>query len=38
MLTYYTAWVDETGTLQLREDIYDRDLAILVALNAGVPG
>ena len=38
VLTYYTAWVDETGTLQFREDIYERDRAVLAALNADVPG
>jgi murein L,D-transpeptidase YcbB/YkuD len=38
VLTYYTAWVDETGTLQFREDIYERDQAVLAALNADVPG
>lgn len=25
LITYYTAWVDERGMLQLREDIYDHD-------------
>ncbi|WP_149695984.1 murein L,D-transpeptidase [Chitinophaga sp. CF418] len=25
LITYYTAWVDEGGYLQLREDIYDHD-------------
>jgi murein L,D-transpeptidase YcbB/YkuD len=25
LITYYTAWVDENGKLQLREDIYDHD-------------
>ena len=24
-ITYYTAWVDETGQLNFREDIYDHD-------------
>jgi L,D-transpeptidase YcbB len=33
VLTYYTAWVDETGTLQFREDVYVRDQAVLVALD-----
>lgn len=25
LITYYTAWVDENGVLQFREDIYDHD-------------
>nr|WP_261387519.1 hypothetical protein [Chitinophaga pinensis] len=25
LITYYTAWVDEAGKLQFREDIYDHD-------------
>ena len=25
LITYYTAWVDENGTLNFREDIYDHD-------------
>ena len=24
-ITYYTAWVDETGALNFREDIYNHD-------------
>jgi murein L,D-transpeptidase YcbB/YkuD len=32
VLTYFTAWVDETGTMQFREDVYDRDQAVLAAL------
>jgi murein L,D-transpeptidase YcbB/YkuD len=27
-ITYYTAWVDETGLLNFRDDIYKRDSAI----------
>lgn len=27
-ITYYTAWVDETGLLNFRDDIYKRDVAI----------
>lgn len=27
-ITYYTAWVDETGKLNFREDIYDHDAKI----------
>ena len=34
VLTYYTAWVDETGTLQFRDDVYARDGAVLAALDA----
>ena len=26
LITYYTAWVDEHGILNFREDIYDHDL------------
>lgn len=37
VLTYFTAWVDETGTLQFREDVYDRDPAVLAALDDRVP-
>jgi L,D-transpeptidase YcbB len=37
VLTYYTAWVDETGTLQFREDIYARDQAVLAALDGIAP-
>ena len=25
IITYYTAWVDETGLLNFRDDIYDQD-------------
>jgi L,D-transpeptidase YcbB len=25
IVTYYTAWVDETGQLQFRDDIYGND-------------
>jgi murein L,D-transpeptidase YcbB/YkuD len=37
VLTYYTAWADETGTLQFREDIYARDQAVLAALDSADP-
>jgi murein L,D-transpeptidase YcbB/YkuD len=37
VLAYYTAWVDETGTLQFREDVYARDQAVLAALDDIVP-
>jgi murein L,D-transpeptidase YcbB/YkuD len=36
VLAYYTAWVDETGTLQFREDVYGRDQAVLAALDDAV--
>jgi murein L,D-transpeptidase YcbB/YkuD len=25
LIFYYTTWVNETGTLQFRDDIYDHD-------------
>jgi murein L,D-transpeptidase YcbB/YkuD len=28
LISYYTAWVDENGTLNFREDIYDHDLEL----------
>lgn len=31
-LQYWTAWVEEDGTIQFREDIYDRDSRVLRAL------
>jgi murein L,D-transpeptidase YcbB/YkuD len=36
VLAYYTAWVDETGTIQFREDVYGRDQAVLAALDGAV--
>ncbi len=33
-LTYRTAWVDETGVRQFRDDVYGRDARILAALQA----
>jgi murein L,D-transpeptidase YcbB/YkuD len=38
VLTYYTAWVDDAGTLQFREDVYGRDADVLAALDAGFAG
>lgn len=38
VLTYYTAWVDQDGVLQFREDIYQRDEAVRAALASAVSG
>jgi murein L,D-transpeptidase YcbB/YkuD len=35
LLSYWTAWVDRDGTLQLRPDIYGRDAKVAAAL--GMP-
>ncbi|MEM8631883.1 MAG: L,D-transpeptidase family protein [Pseudomonadota bacterium] len=37
LLTYWTAWVED-GEVHFREDIYDRDGAVLAALNAPYRG
>jgi murein L,D-transpeptidase YcbB/YkuD len=31
-ITYFTAWVDEDGTLQLRSDLYGHDAKVRKAL------
>lgn len=36
-LMYMTAWVDEWGDLQFREDIYDRDQVLNTALKRRIP-
>jgi murein L,D-transpeptidase YcbB/YkuD len=36
-LQYWTAWVDETGRLNFRHDIYDRDRPLDRALKEGRP-
>ncbi len=36
-LQYWTAWVDEDGALQIRNDIYNRDGRVLRALTAATP-
>jgi murein L,D-transpeptidase YcbB/YkuD len=33
-LTYFTAWVDEAGTLQTRDDVYGHDRRIEAGLGA----
>jgi len=35
LLTYWTAWVDRSGTLQLRADVYGRDATVAAGLDAG---
>jgi len=37
-LLYWTAWMEPDGTLQFREDIYDRDLLLDRALKERPPG
>jgi murein L,D-transpeptidase YcbB/YkuD len=38
LLTYFTAWMDETGQVQFREDLYERDAEVLSALNSTPAG
>lgn len=33
LLTYFTAWMDEAGVVQFREDVYERDARVIAALN-----
>lgn len=34
-IVYYTAWVDEKGTVQFRDDIYGRDMVVRTTQNEG---
>ena len=38
LLTYFTAWMDETGVVQFREDVYERDARVVSALNEAFSG
>jgi murein L,D-transpeptidase YcbB/YkuD len=35
MITYYTAWVDDNGQLNFRDDIYTHDKDLAVKMFAG---
>ena len=34
-ITYYTAWVDDAGQLNFREDIYDHDKTLVGRMFSG---
>ncbi len=36
-ILYWTAWVDDRGTIQFREDIYGRDIPLATALKETPP-
>jgi murein L,D-transpeptidase YcbB/YkuD len=36
-ILYWTAWVDQNGSVQFRNDIYERDLPLRAALDASPP-
>ena len=38
LLTYFTAWMDESGVVQFREDVYERDARVISALNKPFSG
>jgi murein L,D-transpeptidase YcbB/YkuD len=38
LLTYFTAWMDEVGIVQFREDLYERDARVILALNKAFSG
>jgi murein L,D-transpeptidase YcbB/YkuD len=38
LLTYFTAWMGDDGTMQFRDDVYDRDEPLLSALRAEFSG
>ena len=37
LLTYWTAWVDDAGALQLGRDVYGRDAGVAELLGGGGP-
>ena len=37
-LSYWTAWVDENGTIHFRDDIYGRDKSLEALLSKSLPG
>ena len=38
LLTYFTAWMDEAGMVQFREDVYERDARVIAALDEPFSG